>query len=388
MNKYEKRRGKIEETQEIITLIDDIFFADRFKEDNDGMDFLKLLPKLYKEKYTPALNNFIVKEDGKIRSAVGLYYSDFYVCGEKLLCGGIGNVGVHPESRSKGYMKDAMNLALSDMKEKKIDFGVLGGQRQRYNYFSFEVAGDRYKFELYIKSIYHVYGFDTKTNYTVREITQTDTEILKEINVIYKNGLVFADRKDDELLDVLRSWDAKPCGIFNNDKLCGYAIIDEQSVREFKTKSKEDLLDCTLALFNYTEKEKLTFYVPVYDYEISEFLEGICETFSSFPCNNYTVFNFEKTLRAFFKVKAVYSEFCDGEIVLNINGYNGVENLEIIIKDNNISVSATDKYADVYLEHLEAVSTLFGHKTSYKKLPPNVASWFPLPLCVFDADNV
>lgn len=55
---------------------------------------MELLPKLYKKQNNPCKNNFVVKEGDEIKGAVGLFYSDLIVCGEKLRCGGIGNVGV------------------------------------------------------------------------------------------------------------------------------------------------------------------------------------------------------------------------------------------------------------------------------------------------------
>ena len=103
--------------------------------------FLSLLPKLYRKEYRPWENNICVFEDGKIRAAVGLYYAKYHVCGDILTYGGIGNVGVLPESRGNGYMKLAMNAAVEKMIHDGIDFGVLDGQRQRYRYFGFDNAG-------------------------------------------------------------------------------------------------------------------------------------------------------------------------------------------------------------------------------------------------------
>ena len=54
----------------------------------------------------------MVTEDGVIKDAIGAYNHEITVCGMKLLCRGIGNVAVHPETRGKGYMKVTMNAAL------------------------------------------------------------------------------------------------------------------------------------------------------------------------------------------------------------------------------------------------------------------------------------
>ncbi|MCR5683708.1 MAG: GNAT family N-acetyltransferase, partial [Clostridiales bacterium] len=69
-------------------------------------DFKKLLPKLYKPEYDPCHSNYVVTENGKLKAAIGAFDSDLSVDGEILRSRGIGNVAVHPYSRSKGYMKD------------------------------------------------------------------------------------------------------------------------------------------------------------------------------------------------------------------------------------------------------------------------------------------
>ena len=76
-------------------------------------EFLGLLPKLYREEYRPQDQNYVVVEDGVLTTAVGAYDHELMVCGHRLPCRGVGNVAVHPDHRSKGYMRDAMNAALS-----------------------------------------------------------------------------------------------------------------------------------------------------------------------------------------------------------------------------------------------------------------------------------
>ena len=107
----------------------------------DSSDFKKLLPKLYKYEYEPAVNSFVALEDGKFRAAVGAFDHDMSVCGTRIKTRGIGNVAVHPYFRGCGYMKKLMNMALDDMIEEGIDLSVLGGRRQRYHYFSYDKLG-------------------------------------------------------------------------------------------------------------------------------------------------------------------------------------------------------------------------------------------------------
>ena len=111
-------------------------------------EFLGLLPKLYREQYRPQDQNWVVTEDGVLTAAIGAYDHEIVVCGRRLPCRGIGNVAVHPDHRRKGYMKQAMNQAIAVMVNDGIVMSTLGGRRQRYQYFGYDMAGPAYHFSI------------------------------------------------------------------------------------------------------------------------------------------------------------------------------------------------------------------------------------------------
>lgn len=131
-----KGRGNAEMYDDYMDFINYVFGFN-----GNEQDFKKLLPKLYNPECDPCYNNYVVTENGKLKAAIGAFDSEVAVGGEVLKCRGIGNVAVHPYSRSKGYMIDCMNMALSDMVKDGVDYSILGGQRQRYNYFGFDYIG-------------------------------------------------------------------------------------------------------------------------------------------------------------------------------------------------------------------------------------------------------
>ena len=63
---------------------------------------------------------YMVKEDGKIVANVGVYPATYYVCGKEFKVGGLTSVAVHHRARSKGYMRELMNMALGDMRKDGI----------------------------------------------------------------------------------------------------------------------------------------------------------------------------------------------------------------------------------------------------------------------------
>lgn len=107
-------RGNDEENERLIAFLNEVFFTD----DPEGRDFLSLLPKCYKDKYRPAYNNFVVKdESGNFRSAIGSFYNDMTVGDEQIKACCIGNVAVGKDYRSMGYMIELMELSVEDMRK-------------------------------------------------------------------------------------------------------------------------------------------------------------------------------------------------------------------------------------------------------------------------------
>ena len=102
-----KGRGNSAMREDYIDFINYVFGFNGTKD-----DFVKLLPKLYKPEYLPCENNYVVTEDGKLKAAIGVYPRELDVMGTKLKFHGVGNVAVHPYSRSKGYMRELLGTGV------------------------------------------------------------------------------------------------------------------------------------------------------------------------------------------------------------------------------------------------------------------------------------
>ena len=131
-------RGKDADNAALIAFLDDVFFS----EETDGTNFLDLLPKIYKDKYRPAYNNFVLQQpDGAFLAAIGNFDNDMLVGGVDLRTCCIDNVAVGKNCRGEGYMIDLMNASVEDMKKRGVALSYLCGQRQRYGYFGYESSG-------------------------------------------------------------------------------------------------------------------------------------------------------------------------------------------------------------------------------------------------------
>ena len=93
------------------------------------------------------------------------------VLDETLKCGMIGSVSVHPYARGEGHMKRLMAMAAEDARERQYDLMILGGQRQRYNYFGFERAVYVIRHAVMQTNLRHCHGDAEMGSFAFSELT-------------------------------------------------------------------------------------------------------------------------------------------------------------------------------------------------------------------------
>jgi predicted N-acetyltransferase YhbS len=360
-----------------------------FGMNGEAQGFYRLLPKLYRPQYRPEDYNFIVTEDGKLRAAVGAYPIEMEIMGERLAAVGVGNVAVHPFRRGKGYMKDAMHLAMADMVKKGADFAALGGRRQRYAYFGFEPAGLCGKFLLDGANLRHTFGTkENDTGYTVRLLGPEDAREIEGIDEIARRQGSHAIRPKDRLFDVMRTWESRVCAVLSPEgALAGY-FLSTNHVCEIDCAAPAHAAGVLRACCAFMGKEELELIVPFYAREMLDLLSSVAEQCEVMETERYNVFHYQKVAGAVLRLKASYARLGDGEITMDIDGYAGREALRIAVKDGVPSVTAHEGACDVHYTHRQAMNALFGlFSWERRSLPPAVAAWFPLPLFVPEVDN-
>lgn len=380
MSNIFRGKGSPEMREDFIKFIDMVF---GFTESENN--FMKLHPKLYKEEYHPCENNYMVTEDGEIKAAVGAYDTVLDVNGEQVKVRGIGNVAVHPDSRSKGYMIDCMERSLKDMVADGIDISTLGGQRQRYMYFSYDKGGPEYNFHITSTNVRHTFRGVPFTRLNFVKIGESDTELLGKIMALHNTRPLKMIRPDAAFFDIAQTWASTLYAILREDgAFVGYFI---NSLSELTLVNNEDFDD---VIRNYVnDNENLNLTLPMWDKALIEKAYRICEGVSMGNSEQFTVFNFKKVVGAFLRFKTTLETLGDGQWTVLIHGYAGDERLKVTVKDNTASVEAYAGETDMELSHTDALALLFGlYSTRRDSLTPAVRGWFPLPLFVESADRV
>ena len=355
----------------------------------NGSDFYKLLPKLYKKEYNPCGNSYVVIDGGRIKAAVGAFDIGVEVCGEKLSCRGIGNVAVHPFSRSKGYMKRLMEQALDDMVKDKVDFSVLGGRRQRYNYFSFEKGGSSYSFNLNSDNMRHCFGNYRAHRFEIKKLERNDPA-LSCVAALASEKPYHTSRNERDLYDILVSWRASVYAAFEDGIFAGYAIVLDKRITESATVQPADYADFIVCLYDsIAPGGKLDITLPEFEQDHIKAIYTVTEGWSVTSNELYSVLNYKHICEAFMKLKATYAKLPEGELVLHIDGRAGEENLIFRVQGGIPSVENTDREPQIKLSHLEAERLLFASANPERfSLPAFAQLWFPLPIWMYSADMV
>ncbi len=105
----------------------------------------EFFPRFYSHLYQPTpeacSNCYVIEDSGQIVSHVGLFPIHVVAAGLRLTLGGIGGVATLPDARGKGYMTRLLDHAIEEMHARGYPASWLGGDRQRYNVFGWEMAG-------------------------------------------------------------------------------------------------------------------------------------------------------------------------------------------------------------------------------------------------------
>jgi predicted acetyltransferase len=376
-------RGTAEMFDDYIDFINYVFGFN-----GNSSDFKKLLPKLYKYDYEPAVSSYVAIDDGKLKAAVGAFDHDITVCGHYLKTRGIGNVAVHPYTRGSGYMKKLMNIALDDMIADGVVLTVLGGRRQRYNYFSYDKLGSAISMSFNSDNMRHVFGKDRNHQIKFSTLKENDLNAIKEIKSLSESKPYYAIRSDEKYFEILSSWSQKTYVGYIDNEFVGYAVV-KSGVSEMLLKDESMIQEFVCALFDHLGNSSLQISIPAFLPNYVDALIGICESYCLETSKFFSVLNYKKVVEAFMELKATYTDLPDGKIVLDINGKAGNEKIAVSVNNGKISVEYTDDAADLTLEHIEAMNLLFAPISIKRdRLPDFVKMWFPLPIYVYSSDAV
>lgn len=365
------RKARPEEREAYIKLADMVFT-------DAGMpiSFEASIPKVYSEHIDSSSMHYLAVDDEKgIRGLVAVMPNRLHVGDETLKIGYIGSVSVHPQARGEGHMKKLMQMAINDMKADGVDIALLGGQRQRYEYFGFSKGGVGYTVTVDEPNVHHALKNVDASRMMFVQMDQTSPWVNDAYELYEKESIRFR-RNRPEFVDICCNYLHRPWVILSEGRFVGYLICNDSkcSIVEICVESV-DMIDKALKAWivqNGLERISLSF--PVWQTEILKRLGRYAEWTSFDMRVQSSIYNPRRVLKAFLTAKAGFTKLENADMTFNIEGdcfTVTVENGEVRVTD--------DGETSVCLDTLQA-SQLFVYPFDYEGRPETPQGWFPLPL--------
>ena len=355
-----------------------------------GIDFISLLPKLYKNHKEVAQHHHLIKEGHRIKAMVGSFPLGFRVCNDYLKIRGIGTVSVHKYSRGSGYMKLLMDTAIIEMKEEGCDLAILSGQRQRYEYWGFTPCGINIIFNFNSSNIKHT-KIHTEDIYEFTEYDEKASCDLEKIIDLHESQIAHGIRATEAFLEICKSWNNNLIFIYKNQEFSGYicSSTNSESISEIMLLDPSEIDTVLTSYMKYFNLKNAS--VAIYMHRTEEFikLSRLCEHYMIKNSANMYIINYINVIKSFMNLKNTFSPLCEGVLILNVLE-TGTFSIEV--KNGVVTVLETDLPHHISLSPLDATALLFSHgsfiNSTYTITNPLVKSWFPLPLFYPEIDNV
>lgn len=348
-------------------------------------DFRALLPKVYGDGEVLPCTHYIAREEHRIRAVVGCLSYNLSVLGAPLRVGYVGSVSVHGDARGAGHMKRLMQDMLADQQAAGVDLFVLGGQRQRYQYFGFERAGANLRYSFNTANLRHAFGAYDIADWSFRPITLPQDPALDAAFALYEAQPLHGARPRGLFLTILQTWRRTVWAIEKAGDFQGYLTADAQGgIGECLLRSESDLPTALKAWMSARQLEELRFSAAPYEVQRNEILYALCEDVSVHGDSMIHVHSWDKMLSAFLGLKATGAPLPDSCRVVEIQGAG---RYSIEMRGGAAQVLPTDAPADASFTGLEAITRFFSPVYGLLPNDPALAGIAPLPYALPSTDG-
>lgn len=385
-------------------------------------NFYDIMKKTYAEEqhYEP-FHHLIKENDGRIVAALGVYEQTYHSKNEiiePLKTGFIGSVSVDKNERGKGYMKVLMEKAEKQMRKDGVSFAMLGGFRNRYGYWGYELGGIYYQYHFREENIYHTIGWDYDNGVVIRPVEKAcfnsiDFEqTLDRIYYLYRQGNMWCRSREEFYLCCL-TWNHKLYEIIVDNTFAGYVVCNRDGgfipEIELIKWDREFLLRVLRGLMRHNpislETDKifedgksqateaihgLIIQAHAWEPEKACALQQVCEHYFVHTRCNVKILDYPKTLKFMLQHKKTYTNIPleEKQFVVSVNGKG---TFVMMIKEGNVDVWQDDNAeADLIVSEKDCISALMSSVSNlYERKTVNgyPKGWFPLEFAPGNLDE-
>ncbi len=349
------------------------FFNDGFGyPPEEGFD--KLLPVMWRRDDLHMGHHLAIRDNGRIIAALGVYPLNVHIAGRKLLFATCGNVATAKEYRGKNCMRELMFAAMDELDRIGADVARLGGQRQRYERYGFEIVGTKRTYTLTQKNL----AEKPRPALEFVPIRRTDAEALDMAIALQRSEPFFVERGGrEDFFDILCAWknqpylakkaDGTPVGVLS-------VSADHKIVAEVYAGNPVEKYKILQAWLWTKDVYALKGSCLAWERELARLIGRDCETMTVSGATQCRVMRWETLCDALLQLEPYpWKE----PFVLGITGYGNLRFAEN-------SCEKSDAVPDLVLDSLTAARFLLGwdDPTAVADIPsekqPLVRSQFPL----------
>lgn len=284
-------------------------------------DFQKLIPKVYDPaRQTAYMHNIAVRDDGSIRGMVAVMPGVLNVLGVELKYGYVGTVSVHPYSRGEGHMKKLMAMAIEGMEADGIDIAMLGGQRQRYEYFGFTRGGVRRAHNVTKTNLRHVLGNASTENISITDVKPDDAEMAAKCCALNAGRKVFGQRTPENFFVISQTWNQALKSVSVDGEFAGYITVNGDDVGEIMLTDWKNTARVLKKYMEISGLNALSLSTGDYEVELNRALACLEERTAIEHSEMLRIFNFPRVIGALMKLRASYAPLADGVRSFVIDG--------------------------------------------------------------------
>ncbi len=351
-------------------------------------DFARMLPVLYRPTDEHMGCNRVVRANGRIRALVGVFPMTWSVGGATLRVAGIGGVAVHPAERGRGHMKALMTRAVEDIRAEGYPVSWLGGQRQRYQHFGYEIAGTGLQVSLNRRNLKDL---PESPSIDFERLDPTDTAAVHAAHGFQDRCPSHTVRNDAGFALRCVSWQHEPwVARTAKGRVLGYLVASPDGHFVAEAGAADDDTRFGLVCAWVQSHGHATVELSPYEPGLVSLFAALADGLTVRPCGNWLITDWPAVVNAMLRSLAAATALPDGHVVIEVAGSG---RLALSVKNRAASCEPTKARADLTVPPLTATRLLFGplRPSLVMPLPARAAildAWCPLPLAWATQDGV
>ena len=340
------------------------------------IDFSRVYPSIYGRAGFSRLHIIARDEENRLVSSIAVKPMMLTLGRDDSLSAGyLGTVATHPTERGKGHMKELMRLSIERARADGMELVALGGQRQRYNHYGFEIGAPVITFYL---------NKDNLKKRPIQEelyfiaLSKADKQTADSAYDAYQALVMCAHRSREDFADILRTAGGEGYALMSQEGFEGYVYANGNDIYEYSFSGRQSMDDFARSWLRFRACERFKFTAALHQKETIAQLGAFAESWSLHDDMMIHVLNWSSVLQKLMSFKARHETLRDGEAIVEVKGQAW---LRLQVKDNQVSVrdiDAENTKPSISFTPCEAVLRFFSPMGQLQEGEDRFYGWFPL----------